>query len=188
MSIYTKNGDEGFTERIDGEPLRKCDPRIEAIGAVDELNSVLGLCLCKAAQASLPDQAKLLGKLQNELFLIGTHITTAGTQYAAGRTDQISENNIAYMEDMIDKIWDELGPLESFILPGGSELACHLHVGRTLCRRAERAVVAMQQEVSEIPPIILCYLNRQSDLLFALARQVNKITGLDETKWNRNGN
>ena len=188
MSIYTKNGDDGFTQRIDGESVRKCHPRIETIGAVDELNSFLGLCLCKALQAELPDQAKLLGKLQNELFIIGTQITTAGTEFAIGVTDEVPENSIAYMEDMIDKIWEELGPLESFILPGGCELACHLHVGRTLCRRAERAIAAMQQEVPEIPSIILRYLNRQSDLLFALARQVNKIAGLDEAKWKRNGN
>ncbi len=188
MGIYTRNGDDGFTQRIDGQSVSKCDPRIEAIGAVDELNSVLGLCVCKARQAQLGQQAELLLNMQNELFVIGTHITVVGTHYAAGLADHVPEKSVAVMEDTIDSIWAELGPLESFIVPGGCELACYLHLGRTICRRAERAIARMQKEVPEIPTIILRYLNRQSDLLFALARQVNQIVGQSETAWKRIGN
>lgn len=188
MSVYTKNGDEGFTRRIDGQSIRKCDPRIEALGAVDELNSMLGLCVCKARQAEFSAQAELMLKLQNELFLIGTQLTVAGTKYAAGLIDEVPEKSVTLMEKQIDEIFEELGPLESFILPAGCELTCQLHVARTLCRRAERAVAAMQQEVPKIPPIIIRYLNRLSDLLFTLARQANHYAGIDDTNWHRDKN
>ncbi len=185
MSIYTKNGDEGFTRRIDGESISKCDPRIEAVGAVDELNSNIGLCACIARQAEQDAQAKLLGKFQEELFVIGTHLTTSGTAYAAGVTQTVPQKSIAAMEEQIDEIWAQLGPLKSFILPGGCELACHLHVARTLCRRAERAVAAMQQRDGQVSPVILRYLNRLSDLLFALARQANAVAGLSDVEWHK---
>lgn len=187
MSIYTKFGDAGQTRRIDGETISKTDPQLEALGAVDELSCHLGLCIAEAQ--ALPEQRKRLNKarrerlgelagslqnIQRHLFGIAAMLAAAGTdRQAAAEEVGITEAAVEQMEKWIDWAWGEMPPLDGFILPGGPELACRLHVARSVCRRAERAVLRSGEARGEVAPLPLKYLNRLSDVLFALARLAN---------------
>jgi cob(I)alamin adenosyltransferase len=187
MSIYTKFGDAGQTRRIDGETISKTSPQVEALGTVDELSSHLGLCIAEARE--LPERRKRLNKVrqqrlaqlaesllgvQRHLHGVGAMLATAGTDRQQAVTDvEITAETITQMEQWIDWAWGEMPPLEGFILPGGSELACRLHVARSVCRRAERSVIRFIESGQEVPPLALTYLNRLSDTLFALARLAN---------------
>jgi cob(I)alamin adenosyltransferase len=169
--IYTRTGDDGTTGLSDGTRVRKDDLRIEAYGTVDELNSALGLAA--RALAGSPsfggvDPAALLPRIQNDLFDLGADLSTPG----GGEALRILPAQVAALEQAIDAVNAGLQPLGSFVLPGGSAAAAWLHLGRTICRRAERHTIALAAR-EPINPQAAVYLNRLSDLLFVLARAAN---------------
>jgi len=174
MAIYTGKGDDGSTRRLGGGRVRKDDPSIEAVGAIDELNAHLGLCLAcgGSGQAGL---SRAIEPVQSELFAIGSALSV-GTGQPAG--EFIGESAVRRLESQIDATASALPELKGFVLPGGCELACRLHVARAVCRRAERAVAALAG--GGFLPVILPYLNRLGDLLFVLARQANRDAGLGD--------
>ena len=171
MKIYTKTGDRGQTSLFGGTRVSKDDARIEAYGTVDELNSFIGLARASALPSDV--DAQLL-QVQADLFDIGARLASPGTSRFAG----VSEERITDLEHAIDAMESELAPLTSFILPGGSLGAAQLHVARTICRRAERRVVALENEDTTIT-----YLNRLSDYLFVAARFANLRDGTPDVPW-----
>jgi cob(I)alamin adenosyltransferase len=174
--IYTRGGDAGETSLGDGSRVSKLDARIGAFGAVDELNALVGLALV----AELPDDLReVLVRVQNELFDLGADVSVPLEH--EGRL-RVSQSQVDALEADCDRFNDGLPELKSFVLPGGGELAARLHVARTVCRRAERVVLAASHEV-ELSPLVLVYLNRLSDLLFILARHANAAEGREEPLW-----
>ena len=181
--IYTRGGDEGQTSLGGGERVSKDSLRVSAYGTVDELNASLGLTL---ALGLSPRLAELVGPIQNELFHLGADLSfpeTYKAQHAERPLPQIEARHLERLETMIDDFNTEVGPLENFILPGGALGAAQLHVARTICRRAERAVVALAR-VEPVGAFALRYLNRLSDLLFVMARYENRQRGVAEPLWN----
>jgi cob(I)alamin adenosyltransferase len=171
--IYTGGGDRGETSLGDGTRVSKTDPRVEAMGDVDELNSVLGWAL------AVDRSPESLGRIQNELFDLGADLATPESP---GRTRlRVTQEAIERLESECDAANAKLEPLRSFVLPGGSELASRLYVARAVCRRAERRVLA----VDGVSPLVPVYLNRLSDLLFILARAANESGG--EILWRPGG-
>jgi len=169
--IYTRTGDAGTTRLASGAPVSKADLRVEAYGSVDETNAVIGL-----ARLSTQDDATLdpiLARIQNELFDLGADLATpAGAREAERPALRILESQVARLEAEIDQLNEPMAALTSFVLPGGSPAAAALHVARTVCRRAERACVALAgREI--VSATGLKYLNRLSDLLFVAARHAN---------------
>jgi cob(I)alamin adenosyltransferase len=175
--IYTKSGDSGDTGLGDGTRVPKDSLRIEAIGQVDELNALIGTLLATTPNA--PD-GELLRVVQNALFDIGGDLCIPIEEGENGKL-RITAAQAERLEQAIDKWNDGLEPLRSFILPGGSVASGWLHLARTVCRRAERAVVALSRAEAVNPPVII-YLNRLSDLLFVLARVANN-NGRDDVLW-----
>jgi len=176
--IYTKAGDLGATSLFGGTKVRKDNLQIEAYGTVDELNSFIGLLIAK----SLEEKASTtLIAIQPILFDIGSHLASDGdmTEYLPTLNDDL----VTHLEKCIDELDKELDPLKSFILPSGNERISLTHVCRTVCRRAERRIVAFNDSV-ELNPVIIKYLNRLSDYFFVLARWLMKQDGVIETKWN----
>ena len=172
--IYTRGGDRGETSLGDGSRVLKTDLRVVAYGVVDELNSQLGLAL---AAGPPPGLRAPLERIQNELFDLGADLCVP---FVAGDGRlRVEQPRIDGLERLCDELNASLEPLKSFVLPGGSELAGHLHVARTVCRRAEIAAIAA--EPLGINPLVLVYLNRLSDLLFILARTAN--LGREEPLW-----
>lgn len=177
--IYTRTGDEGTTGLVDGSRLDKHAARMEAIGAVDEANSVLGL---GAVALTGGEHAAALARIQNDLFDLGADLATPGTDFTPGEmTLRIVPSQATWIEAQIDALNDHLAPLTSFILPGGSEAAARLHVARAAVRRAERAMTALAAAES-VNPAALAYINRLSDYLFVLARAVNA-AGAGDVLW-----
>jgi cob(I)alamin adenosyltransferase len=181
MKIYTRTGDEGGTALFGGGRVEKDHPRVEAYGEVDELNAALGFA---RSIFQMPRVDEVLVPVQRDLFAIGALLATPDhekmrEQLAKARID---EQRIEELERAIDACEQELEPLRSFIIPGGTPKAAALHVARTICRRAERRVVHLMQEV-ELPGLVVVYLNRLSDLLFMLARVANKRAGNGEVTW-----
>jgi cob(I)alamin adenosyltransferase len=170
--IYTRAGDGGKTRLVTGEAVAKTEPRVEAYGAVDELNAVLGLVRLETAADGVLDP--ILARIQNDLFDLGADMATPDTGAAALR---IVEAQVERLEGEIDGLNADLAPLTSFVLPGGSRAAAALHLARTVCRRAERRAVAFAQAVSPDAAALhgpaLRYLNRLSDLLFVASRYAN---------------
>lgn len=179
MAIYTKSGDGGETDRGDGQRARKSNARVVVLGEIDELNAHIGLCLSACSASGHGEVAEMLHPIQGELMTAAAMV--AGSP--AGKAVRLEEGSVARMEKQIDAAWAELRALEHFIVPGGCELACRLHLARAVCRRAERAVVAYGDSGGAVPPGVLKYLNRLSDLLFALARLTNRNAGVDEQTW-----
>ena len=177
MKIYTKTGDEGETGLFGGGRVPKDDPRVRAYGEVDELNAALGM----AASLS-PDgfESALFQTIQRDLFSIGAELATPDP--AKLRSAPIGAAGIAALEQTIDNYEEQLPPLKNFILPAGTPKACAFHLARTVCRRAERSVVALARD-NQINPLIIHYLNRLSDLLFVLARAVNAKAGKPDVAW-----
>ncbi|HEV7822714.1 MAG TPA: cob(I)yrinic acid a,c-diamide adenosyltransferase [Burkholderiales bacterium] len=175
--IYTRTGDAGSTGLADGSRVPKDAPRIEAIGAVDELNSVLGVLLSEELQA--PIRICLHG-VQHDLFDLGGELSVPGHAI-------MSDAHSIRLESALDAFNADLPALKDFILPGGSRAASLAHVGRTVCRRAERALVALGKHEPVAPPL-LQYLNRLSDLLFVLARTLNRQAGRDDVYWQQGKN
>lgn len=179
MKIYTKTGDEGETGLWGGERVLKDHVRIEACGAIDELNAVLGLARAEA----LPQEVLgVLERVQRELFVLGAEV--AAPRGSLRVTLRIAAQQVAQLEQDIDGFESRLPPLHNFILPGGVRSAATLHAARTVCRRAERRLVHLvatpEQAVSETA---ICYLNRLGDLLFVLARAANAAAGLKDVVW-----
>jgi cob(I)alamin adenosyltransferase len=179
--IYTRTGDAGETSLGDGSRVPKLDPRIEAFGTVDELNSLIGVALTSGEMPA--GQRQTLARIQNELFDVGADLSVPfGVE---GRL-RIEQEAVDMLEADCDSYNSGLEPLKSFVLPGGSELAARLHVARTVCRRAERRAIAAAGEVP-VNPLAIVYLNRLSDLLFVLARDANVAIGKPEPLWRPGG-
>ena len=178
--IYTRTGDDGTTGLVDGSRRSKADARMQAIGDVDEANSALGLAI-SAIERGAGDTRLItdLRRIQNDLFDLGADIATPGEDFEPGEMSlRIVQGQIDWLERAIDAANEELDPLTSFILPGGSEAAAALHLARAITRRAERSMVAASAgEVFN--PRALVYINRLSDYLFVLCRLVNKREGGD---------
>ena len=168
--IYTRTGDAGDTSLATGERARKCDLRVEAYGSVDETNACIGLVRVHAGADPLLDE--MLARIQNELFDLGADLATPARGVADGAPAlRILDSQVHRLEQEIDRLNGELSPLSSFVLPGGSPTAAALHLARTVCRRAERLVVALADKPGEeVSGPSLRYLNRLSDLLFTAAR------------------
>lgn len=181
MKIYTKTGDRGDTGLFGGGRVAKSHPRVEAYGDVDELNAVLGLV---RAVEPLPRIDVLLVPIQQDLFAIGALLATPDRDKMRQHLEKakVDDARVADLERAIDAADEELEPLKSFILPGGTPKAAALHVARTVCRRAERRVVELGTD-TEIPQLVVIYLNRLSDLLFTLARVANHHGGMNEVTW-----
>jgi len=181
MKIYTRTGDEGDTGLFGGGRVAKAHLRVEAYGNVDELNAVLGWTREVVSDGGI--KYRLLD-VQNDLFNLGASLATPGAEDGSARvtTPPLPEHRIGEMEDWIDEATGAVPPLRNFILPGGSSGAAALHVARTVCRRAERAVVRLNLDEA-VDPVVLRYLNRLSDLLFALARLENERAGVADVLW-----
>jgi cob(I)alamin adenosyltransferase len=167
--IYTRTGDRGRTRLASGESVDKFDPRVEAYGDVDETNACLGLARLHTTDDPILDA--MLARAQNELFDLGADLATPGNAEGSLR---VLESQVTRLEREIDQLNGELGPLTSFVLPGGSPAAAALHLARTVCRRAERRAVSLAAgEGASVNPAALKYLNRLSDLLFVASRWAN---------------
>jgi cob(I)alamin adenosyltransferase len=177
--IYTKTGDKGTTGLYGGGRVRKDDPRVEAYGSVDELNAVLGVCVSAVTD---DDLRAALRKVQAELFTLGGELATPNPEGAAKQVEPVGDEEIAWMERLIDRIDGEVPPLRKFVLPGGHPAAAQLHVARTVCRRAERRVLSLSDH-APVRDGVLVYLNRLSDLLFMMARLQAVRAGVPEPTW-----
>ena len=168
--IYTRTGDGGETGLVDGSRVAKSNPRMAAIGDVDEANSAIGVALLAITDEG---HRAILARIQNELFDLGADLATPGEDFTpAEMTLRMVPAQVERLEREIDALNEVMPPLRSFILPGGQPAAAHVHLARAITRRAERALVAAAQEVA-INPLALSYVNRLSDLLFVLARAIN---------------
>jgi cob(I)alamin adenosyltransferase len=183
--IYTRTGDAGETGLFGGGRVAKSHPRVEAYGAVDELNANLGLAACAIGDEPLLDRIRII---QSDLFTIGAHLATPpeGGEKSRSHLPGLPTGRVAEMEAWIDDLESGLEPLRTFVLPGGSSTAATLHVCRTVCRRAERRVVALAG-VEAVEPMIVVLLNRISDFLFVAARSANRSAGVDDTPWDPAG-
>jgi len=183
MKIYTRRGDEGETGLFGGGRVLKSHLRVAAYGAVDELNAVLGMAVAFVADDAIGSN---LVQLQQDLFSLGASLATPGSENGSARaaTPPLPLPRIREMEGWIDAATDETPPLESFILPGGGQGSATLHLARTVCRRAERAVVLLGQEEGMDLDVVR-YLNRLSDLLFAYARLENHRAGVPDVLWQK---
>jgi cob(I)alamin adenosyltransferase len=181
MKIYTRTGDEGETSLFDGTRVRKDDARVDAYGDVDELNAWLGLARASLRDGGLRDLDDALTRIQRDLFAVGAELADPADRIAARVTKaDVTVADVERLEALIDHLEDELEPLRRFILAGGAPAGAALHVARAVCRRAERRIVSLAPRPGAI---LLRYVNRLSDLLFVLARTVNKRAGVAETEW-----
>ena len=180
--VYTRRGDSGQTSLAGGQRLPKNDPRIEAYGTVDELNSFIGLA--RESARPLPELHRILGRVQHELFNLGSILATMPEDVHPNQA-RITAADSGQLEREIDQMNEELPPLRSFVLPGGSRLNAELHICRTICRRAERACVTLAQ-TAELDEAIIQYLNRLSDALFVWSRWASHRLGDAETLWEPN--
>ncbi len=185
MKLYTRIGDDGTTRLFGNIKVGKDDPRVEAYGTVDELNSAIGVALVVCEYDEI---RSVLGVVQNRLFDVGADLATPraeGTQpQSAWRVYRIAAEDATDLERFIDAAWNPLPAMQNFILPGGTELAARLHLARTICRRAERECVKLSHEVDQLREVII-FLNRLSDLLFALARRANQLAGVEDVPWRK---
>jgi cob(I)alamin adenosyltransferase len=183
--IYTKRGDAGETGLVGGQRVPKDAARIEAYGTVDELNAFIGLAAGSCAEDSrLGALAAILRRVQHELFNLGSILATEPADVHPNQP-RVTVAEIAQLEREIDAMNADLPALRSFVLPGGTRLNAELHVTRTVCRRAERLLVAMARETS-VPPEVIPYLNRLSDAMFVWSRWANHVLGVPEVLWEPN--
>ena len=177
--VYTRKGDQGKTSLVGGQRVSKASIRLEAYGTVDELNSHLGLLV-----AMLPEshEKTLVERIQNSLFNVCTNLATDQDQNELPASAHLPEGAVKELEEEVDSIMRELPECQGFILPGGTQAAAQAHVCRTVCRRAERRIVALA-EGATISPEVQQYVNRLSDYLFVLAKKLNFIAGKSEKKW-----
>lgn len=181
FKIYTRTGDAGETGLFGGGRVGKDATRVDAYGEVDELNATIGFARAVAAEPGIDAE---LERIQRDLFAIGSLLATPDHEKMHRQLEKadLHDERVAELERLMDRADGELEPLRAFILPGGTPKAAALHVSRTVCRRAERRVVALAREV-ELPAIIVTYLNRLSDLLFTLARLANRRAGTGDVQW-----
>ncbi len=179
MKIYTRTGDRGETGLFDGTRVAKSDPRVATYGEVDELNAWLGLVRAESIDAQL---GSMLEQIQRDLFALGARLADPASRIAARVTKAaVTPADVVRLERWIDELEAELPPLRRFILAGGSRAGAALHVARTVCRRAERAMVSLGPDAFEAD--LLTYVNRLSDLLFVMARAANHRSGATESEW-----
>ena len=178
--IYTRTGDAGDTGLASGERVSKADPRVEAYGTVDELNAVIGVARLHSGQNDRIDA--MLGRIQNELFDLGADLATPHDPASKWEALRIVGSQVERLEAEIDWMNDSLKSLDSFILPGGSPLSAHLHLARTVARRAERDSIRLLETGATVTPEAIRYLNRLSDHLFVAARRANA-NGANDVKW-----
>jgi cob(I)alamin adenosyltransferase len=178
VKIYTRTGDTGETSLFDNSRVSKADPRVDAYGEVDELNAWLGVVRAMGLDTDL--DAELLG-IQRDLFAVGAQLADPSDRLAARVSRAfVTDGDVSRLERLIDRLESEIPPLTRFILAGGSAAGASLHVARTVCRRAERRMVALAPPTD---PLLIRYMNRLSDLLFVLARVVNHRSRQPETEW-----
>ena len=183
MKIYTKTGDDGTTGLFGGKRISKANLRIDAYGTVDELNAYIGLLIDQAVNKSRRD---FLLQIQNTLFVIGSMLATEPGNTKVSIPD-LREDDVASLEQEIDAMDRQLEPLRTFILPGGHTSVSFGHVARTVCRRAERMVIALHEHEKNVSPLIIQYLNRLSDYLFVLCRKMSAELGVEEVAWRGRG-
>ena len=177
--IYTRTGDDGSTRLGGGQKVSKDTLRIETYGTVDELSAHLGVAIASGLETEL---AKFLATVQNDLFHLGSDLCILEEDKMTRKAPGISLSHVTALENEIDRYSEETGPLENFILPGGTGAAAQLHVARTVCRRAERLLVTLAGK-EPVNRTTLLYLNRLSDLLFAMARSENHRKGSQDVLW-----
>jgi cob(I)alamin adenosyltransferase len=184
MKIYTGSGDRGKTSLFSGERVSKSELRIEAYGDVDELNSILG-ALAAAVPEETADAVETIRRIQSDLFHVGAWLATTPGSSSADMLQRLETEASVFLEEAIDRMQASLPALDHFILPGGHIAAAWAHVARTVCRRAERRVVALAEREQNAPPLpaLLVYLNRLSDHLFVLARRINHACGIQDAHW-----
>jgi len=182
--VYTKTGDAGETGLAGGQRVAKDSLRIEAYGTVDELNAAIGIARATAEQAGLAALGAILLRVQHELFNLGSILATL-PENVHPRQARVTGEEIARLEAEIDRMNEGLPALKSFVLPGGSRLNAELHVGRTVCRRAERRLVSLAR-AEAVPPEAVRYLNRLGDALFVWSRWASHEAGVAETLWEPN--
>jgi len=180
MSIYTKNGDKGFTSLADGKDVSKSELRMDALGDIDELNSHLGLLICKISGTL---SSNLL-QIQSSLFVLGAHVASDNKEYL-GNMKLISLQDILILEKMIDEIDEQIEPMRFFILPGGAESIAIGQICRSVCRRAERSLIRwVQNDNNENYATAVAFLNRLSDYLFMVCRYLHHSLSIPEIAWN----
>lgn len=177
MKLYTKRGDDGHTDLIGGARVSKNHLRVGAYGAVDELNATIGLAL---ANCHIDGINASLITVQCRLFDLGADLATPSSDRSPA--SRVNSDHVTELESQIDAVSERLEPLRNFIMPGGTVLAARLHIARTVCRRAEREVVALA-DVETVDPLATVYLNRLADLLFAQARLANAEAGVGDVPW-----
>lgn len=178
--LYTRTGDQGTTSLVGGERVAKDCDRLEAYGTIDELSSQLGTI---AASAQCNDEVKgQIQAIQNELFNVGGYLATAPAEGEEPKCTSIDAAKVQTLEGWIDTLDEQTPKIRAFVLPGGCELAAKTHVARTVCRRAERLIIRLAGE-EYVDPAVISYVNRLSDYLFAAARYLNFIQGVDEIVW-----
>jgi cob(I)alamin adenosyltransferase len=182
VKIYTRTGDDGSTSLLGPGRVPKSHARVEAYGCVDELNAALGVARTCDVDGWLTSD---LATLQARLFHVGAELA-ASTPEAVGRLERIGDGDVTALEGWIDRLEQDLPPLRSFVLPGGTALGAQLHLARTVCRRAERRVVALAQQ-DAVEPSVVRYLNRLADLLFVMARWANHRAGVADVEWRGGG-
>ncbi len=196
MKIYTRGGDKGQTSLYGGERVSKAHGRVEAYGTLDELNSALGVCIAFCREQNkleLDDEIDWLLQVQRDLFALGSWLASKEASERAARGEEafagarqarthVDSDRILKIEEQIDAWEKELEPMKAFLLPGGSRLGAEMHLARTICRRAERLVIALG-ETEVVPPLVVQYLNRLADALFVLARHLNRLGGVKEDPW-----
>lgn len=179
MKIYTKTGDAGQTSLYGGQRVDKDDARVEAYGSIDETNACLGL----ARSQKLPQAIdRVVERIQGDLFVLGAELACTPGNEARLRLPLLGEEHVSALEEDIDSAEAALTPLRSFVLPAGTAGAAALHLGRTVCRRAERKLLVVRRE-SAVRPVLLKYVNRLSDLLFVLARGANHHAAVPDVPW-----
>ncbi|HQU57509.1 MAG: cob(I)yrinic acid a,c-diamide adenosyltransferase [Chitinophagaceae bacterium] len=180
LKIYTKTGDKGTTSLIGGTKVSKANMRIDAYGTVDELNSWVGYV---NDQLEIAAAKKTMQEIQDRLFTIGAALACDPDKEPLLKTPDLKNEDIIFLEKEIDNMYKDLPPMKSFILPGGHPIVSSAHIARCVCRRAERIIVAMQENKMPVEPLIIQYLNRLSDYLFALARYCSHYLKVAEIPW-----
>ncbi|HTN72781.1 MAG TPA: cob(I)yrinic acid a,c-diamide adenosyltransferase [Methylomirabilota bacterium] len=186
--VYTRTGDTGDTGLVGGKRVAKDSPRVEAYGAVDELNSIVGLARAFNEEKLNDGEAhqfldEVLRQIQDELFDLGSELATPPDFFKEGMY-RVGDGEIKRLEKLIDRCQEDLQPLKSFVLPGGGRIGGYLHQCRTVCRRAERDILRLSR-TEEVNSALLKYINRLSDLFFVLARWISKQMGKEEYLWQR---
>lgn len=178
MKIYTKTGDDGTTGLIGSKRVKKSDKRIASYGMVDELNASLGMILSSGLEDDLHD---LVTRIQNDLFVVGADLANPDLE---NKSNRVTPEMTCFLEREIDRLEESLPPITYFILPGGDAVASQVHLARAICRRAETSIASLA-DIENINNFCLAYMNRLSDLLFVMARTVNKRKKISDVAWKK---